>query len=315
MVTIPFGLEGDVSPRHSGDGVLSITDWVQVGRFVAGLDTMTPDEFQRTDCAPRATFGDGLLTVADWVQAGRYAVGLDPATPAGGPTGASGSPMALSVPSLASLQNRTLAVLNANTQAGQTCDIPVQMDSLGNENGVGFSLVFDPAALTFTGATLGGGASGGTLNVNDYQASSGTIGLALVLPSGSAFAASLNDVAVLHFTVASAAAGNTKITFASIPVTQDVADATAISLPVTYVNGKVSILSLAGSPVLTALQADGNLVLSWPTSAAGFNLESSDSPDGTNWNGVDATLVSDGTTVTVTIPPSQSQQFFRLHHQ
>jgi len=43
-------------------------------------------EFQRADCAPRATLGNGLITVSDYVQAGRYAAGLDDLVPAGGPT-------------------------------------------------------------------------------------------------------------------------------------------------------------------------------------------------------------------------------------
>jgi hypothetical protein len=59
-----------------------------MGRFVAGLDTPNPgSEFQQADSAPRSTFGDGVITIADWVQCGRYAAGLDPATAAGGPTG------------------------------------------------------------------------------------------------------------------------------------------------------------------------------------------------------------------------------------
>lgn len=51
-----------------------------MGRMVAGLDVPTnSDEFLRADSAPRYA-PDGLLTVADWVQAGRYAYGLDPLT-------------------------------------------------------------------------------------------------------------------------------------------------------------------------------------------------------------------------------------------
>ncbi len=159
-VTIPFGFEGDVAPRHLGDGILSITDWVQVGRFVAGLDTTaTAGEFQRADCAPRATLGDGMLTVADWVQAGRYAVGLDPLTPAGGPTQSSGA-KTTGGQSLSSLQNRVVTVLNANAQGGQACDISIQLNSQGNENALGFSILFDPSVLAFTGASLGNGAVG-----------------------------------------------------------------------------------------------------------------------------------------------------------
>ena len=48
--------------------------------MVAGLDVVTnSDEMLRADCAPRNA-PDGILTVADWVQAGRYALGLDPLT-------------------------------------------------------------------------------------------------------------------------------------------------------------------------------------------------------------------------------------------
>ncbi|HKZ78701.1 MAG TPA: hypothetical protein VJ124_10395 [Pyrinomonadaceae bacterium] len=84
----PSGYECDLSPRPSGsnNGVVTIADWVQMGRFVAGLDLANAGEFQRADSAPRATRGDGVITIADWVQCGRYVAGLDPLTPAGGPT-------------------------------------------------------------------------------------------------------------------------------------------------------------------------------------------------------------------------------------
>jgi hypothetical protein len=53
--------------------------------MVAGLDVPTnTDEFMRADCAPRNA-PDGVLTVADWVQAGRYVMGLDPLTLVGPP--------------------------------------------------------------------------------------------------------------------------------------------------------------------------------------------------------------------------------------
>jgi hypothetical protein len=51
------------------------------------LDTISNGlEFQRADSAPRDTLGDGQITVADWVQMGRYAAGLDPITAVGGPS-------------------------------------------------------------------------------------------------------------------------------------------------------------------------------------------------------------------------------------
>ena len=81
------GWESDVAPRPDGDGNMLVNDWVQVGRFVAGLDQAAPgSEFQRADCAPIAPLGDGQLLVNDWVQAGRYVAGLDAPQAAGGPT-------------------------------------------------------------------------------------------------------------------------------------------------------------------------------------------------------------------------------------
>jgi hypothetical protein len=58
-----------------------------VGRFVARLDAFTStNEFRRADSAPRSSLGDGQLKVTDWVQAGRYLAGLDPLVAIGGPT-------------------------------------------------------------------------------------------------------------------------------------------------------------------------------------------------------------------------------------
>src|SRR5262249_58655295 len=74
-VAITSGLEGDVAPRPNGNGAVTVTDWVQIGRFVSRQDTPSAREFQRADTAPRETRGDGRLTITDWVQAGRYAAG------------------------------------------------------------------------------------------------------------------------------------------------------------------------------------------------------------------------------------------------
>jgi len=82
-VTVLSGYEADMN----GNGTVSITDWVKVGRIVAGLDPApTGVDFKKADCAPRSSLGNGSLSITDWVQAGRYAAGLDPLTPVGGPS-------------------------------------------------------------------------------------------------------------------------------------------------------------------------------------------------------------------------------------
>jgi hypothetical protein len=72
------GLRCDVAPRPNGNGAVTIGDWAQVGRFVAGLNEPTVDELFRAD-----TNRNGFLSISDWVQCGRYAAGLDPIVPAG----------------------------------------------------------------------------------------------------------------------------------------------------------------------------------------------------------------------------------------
>jgi len=210
--------------------------------------------------------------------------------------------------------NRTVTVTSADTQAGQACDVSIQLNSQGNENALGFNVTFDPSVLSFTGASVGSGATGAALNVNDQQAGAGTVGLALALPIGSVFAAQTQEVVRLHFVVAASAAGNTAITFGGQPVTPEVVDAVAAPVTTTYVNGKLAIVSQNGSPLLTFTQTDSGLALSWPASASGFNLESSDSLTSPNWNGVGLTPVTNATDITVAIPLSNGHVFYRLHH-
>lgn len=86
-VSFTAGIEGDVAPLGRPDNLVRLPDWVLIGRMVAGKLSASPGlEFMKADCSPRTTLGDGRLTVADWAQAGRYVAGLDPVTPAGGPS-------------------------------------------------------------------------------------------------------------------------------------------------------------------------------------------------------------------------------------
>jgi hypothetical protein len=319
--TIPvLGVEADVSPRTNGDGVITLADWVQEGRFVAGLDTVSnASEFQRADCAPRSTLGDGALTVADWVQAGRYFAALDPLTAAGGPTQSADGGFSLvrflTPGPVPLVSGRTLAVLNTNAQAGQPVQVSVQLTSQGNENGLEFSVGFDPSVLAFTGAVAGAGASGALLNINTNHAASGTVGIVQILNPDSTFASGTPEVVKLSFQVASGAGGTANVTFGVSPLPQAVSDASAndLTASTSFVNGTVSITPIT-RPVLTGSPSKGGLILSWPVSAAGFNLESSPDLSPTNWSAVSATLTTNGATVIVTNAAGGSRLFYRLHH-
>ncbi len=77
----PLGKLGDVAPFPDGNKSVDIADWVQVGRFVAGLDTPpNPSEAVRAHCAPGINRG---LNIQDWTECARFAAGLDPVQPVG----------------------------------------------------------------------------------------------------------------------------------------------------------------------------------------------------------------------------------------
>jgi len=134
-------------------------------------------QFQRADCAPRSTLGNGAITVTDWVQAGRYAAGLDPLTPQAGPprrlipggwcerrNSRCGD---RACPSDLRSHNRS--------PTRETNRIPVCLTALGNETAVGFSINFDQSVLTFVSASVGGNLPGALLNVNTSQTTTGRV--------------------------------------------------------------------------------------------------------------------------------------------
>jgi hypothetical protein len=65
-------------------------------------------------------------------------------------------------------------------------------------------------------------------------------------------------------------------------------------------------------PFITISSSGGNINLSWPTTAGAFTLESTPSLNPANWQSVTATSVTNNGIVTVTIPITGSDAFFRL---
>jgi subtilisin-like proprotein convertase family protein len=197
------GYEADVTPRPTGNnnGSVTITDWVLIGRFVAGLDIpASPGEFQRVDCAPQDTLGDGKITLIDWVQAGRYVAGLDAAPVAGGPS----LPIVGASAYLAT-SNSKPRISDSDPSRSLTAEpngdlLSVKLQAVGDENALGFSLNFDPQQWRFLAARLGSDARQATLLVNSTQAAEGRIGIALALPSGQTFRAGNDEAVILRFT-------------------------------------------------------------------------------------------------------------------
>jgi len=293
-----------------GDNNLTISDWVQEGRFVAGLDTvLNSSEFQRADCAPRATGGDGLLSIADWVQAGRYAAGLDPAVPAFGPTGPTNTPPGALFSRNKDLSDRKLEVNAGIVAAGSVIETPVLLTADGNENAVGFSLAFDPARLAFQGFSLGASLDGAFTQANTQAVANGVFGIAFANAAGQSFSPGASEVARLRF-LALAGVGETAITFADKPVFREIVDATADPLPIAYVGG---IVRVADRPFIASVELAGGsgirLTLGGPPGSAGV-VEAS--PDLLHWIPVSTNVFGSASAPWIDTAPQVAQRFYRL---
>ena len=302
MTIVAPNFEGDVSPLPAGNQLVDITDWVQVGRYVAGLDDLAAGPaFQRADCAPLATSGDGALTVSDWVQVGRFASGLDLSGAADGPTAP--LPYTPAPPST----DRVIHLGSATLVAGQTQEIPVTLAASGGENAVGFSVGYDPAVLKLVGVVKGTGSQKATLNVNTRQA--GKVGVALALNVGSKFPAGPAEVARLQFQAFGGT--TTALAFGDAPVVREVASPLAEVLPVSWQGVSLGVTSPSVN-VQRITTAEGPAIgLTWPASLTGASLETTNSLGG-NWTAVTVTPTVANGQNTVVLPLSAAAAYFHL---
>ena len=241
VVTIAQGYEADVSPRPAGnnDGTVTIQDWNQVGRFVALLDIADSTEYQRIDCAPATSYGDARLSVADWTQAGRYAAHLDPVQFAGGPTGPS-SQLTAAAANVVDVKAAASIVRLAPTQfrAGEKTSITVELEAQGNENALGFSVMFNNGSLRFVAAEKGSDAIEGILVVNKANQSKGRVGVVLALPTERAFAPGNNQVVTLTFEALTDVDSSSAFDFSDLPIDREVVDLRAKPIKAAFVKDR-----------------------------------------------------------------------------
>jgi len=238
-VSVIVGYEGDVMSEPNGDGKVTLADWVKIGRFAAGLDSLpaTGGEYQHADCAPRSSKGDGVINLADWVQAGRYAAGLDPLTTAGGPTGPIGSKLRLIAPAAG---DRAIQLVSTPATKAQHGGVSVVLKAQGNENTIGFSLRYDPTLCSIGTITLGSEAQNATVNINKYQMGKGQIGFAIALPAGKTLTVGRNELLKLTFTAVGAGEVKSSLKFCDAPVAREVVGVSATDLDATFVDAVIT---------------------------------------------------------------------------
>jgi hypothetical protein len=309
--------EADTAPRPDGDASVSITDWVQAGRYVARLDYPTnASEFQRADCAPRSTKGDGLITVNDWVQAGRYAAVIDSWELASGPTS---EPPPSPVPQRGALggpiqygsEARYLKVTDGIILDNQTGQVSVQLSSQGDESALSFSVSFDPAVVVFVSAEKGSGVGTATFNPNTADAAKGKLGFAIAQMNKN-FAPGLTDLVRLTFRAGSSASTNTVVSLSDQPVPRGVSDTNALGLPAEYIPGTISVNP---TPVLTVSVTNEMVTIAWPQWATNYALQEAEKSillEAGAWRSLSVNPDVVNGELTISVSASNSTSFYRL---
>src|SRR5206468_4581322 len=112
-----------------------------------------------------------------------YASGQDPVVAAGGPTSAPVIPATesqIAVKSAAAeseiAASTTVRLIDTALPTERNRSLSLEVDAQGNENALGFSLMFDPTKLSFVSAEQSDEFSAATINVNKLEAANGRAG-------------------------------------------------------------------------------------------------------------------------------------------
>jgi hypothetical protein len=75
----------------------------------------------------------------------------------------------------------------------------------------------------------------------------------------------------------------------------------------------ISVVQTPGSPTLAITRSGSQAVISWSASSTPFVLEQTSNLAG-SWTNSPATLTTNGTTISVTVPAASGYQFYRLYY-
>ena len=212
---------------------------------------------------------------------------------------------------LAACPERSLSIAGVTGVAGRETALAISLVGTGNENGLSFSLSFDPARLTYLGQTLGAGAAGTGLFVNTNLISAGELGVLLAKPAGQSFAAGSNELARIRFLLSSSSA-TTTVSFADAPLLREVVDASAAVLCANYSNAQVVITPLFLPTILTDPVSQTIQPITNIATNVTFSVMAGGSPPlryQWRWNGTNLAGAS-GTALTLTnVGPAQAGNY------
>ncbi|MBK9768802.1 MAG: hypothetical protein IPP63_18300 [Chloracidobacterium sp.] len=187
-----------------------------------------------------------MLTAGDYVQAGRYAAGLDMWSGAGGETLASLFPFQEMTKgqddSQQTLQPRILRVEDVSASRDSTVTVSISIDAQGDENGFGFTISYDGTILSNPVVLTGADMPGTPPIVNSLTA--GKVGVVTAMTTGTTIPFGTREIVKIRFNILPTASGGpTSITFTGAPpVVNQVSSAAAEALPTTFTAGTLTIL-------------------------------------------------------------------------
>jgi hypothetical protein len=158
---------------------------------------------------------------------------------------------------------------------------------------------------------LGSGATGAVVASNVLNAASGKIGFIVGLMPPGTFAAGTQQMVTLSF-ASTLYSNNVPLILGNSPVVCQLADANANPIPATFQNATLAVGGAAW-PALTINPAGSNVLLSWSSSAAAFNLATTPSLTA-GWSNVAGPLTTNNGVISTTMPISTNQAFYRLQY-
>ncbi len=190
--------------------------------------------------------------------------------------------------------------------SGAFVRVPVEMQSLGNEHSLTFSLQFDPAVLSHPRAE--NAPAGAVLLLNTNLLHTGALGVSLTLAGSATFATGHVEVVDFVFDSAPSATHVTSYAgFGTLPFNRAVRDTSGASLSAVFVPGTVDLDPLR---VTLATHSNGTTRVNFATGpGARYAVEAS--ANLTAWT-ILSTNTSAGGTIEVTDPAGLPHRFYRL---
>lgn len=131
---------------------------------------------------------------------------------------------------------RSVRLVAPGWTAGETNELVVEIDALGDEHLLSFSVEFDPGLLRYLGVVPGQSVPGGSLLVNPASAAAGRLGAGLLLPPELNLDPGTLELLRLRFAVPGLAEGRTtQIDFGDRPTVRDTTGIDGLPLATDYV--------------------------------------------------------------------------------